>query len=373
MNKPKPKMLAECLQSIEEGHTLEQVLHRYPAQQTELRQYLSLAIALKNGSRTFPSSRFRSQARQRLISQLRARSPSTPRQARLPSPPSLVSNLTWRTILLWLFVALSTFALVAGGRIGYASNETLPGEEFYPVKTAIEDLRLFFSFNNAAKASLNLAFAQRRLGEIDSLIQIGKFADMAAAAANYQSKVTGANDALRELVIADDARAEAVGLQISEILFYNTLMLRDLGNQLRIPYQMSLDVAIAASKSGMAIASQWMDLALGLNPQGEDIQTLARSEEILQLLPDQIICWPVYLSIDPPQGIALCEGGEVPIPLPAALLCWPLAVPLDPYFEALRCEAVETSADFPPIAFDSESHTVVPDATLTPKEMPNAA
>jgi hypothetical protein len=70
-------------------------------------------------------------------------------------------------------VALAAvLALVAaGGGTVAAASGSLPGDVLYPVKTATEKVERFLSFGDEAKASFHIKMAERRLEEIESLIE----------------------------------------------------------------------------------------------------------------------------------------------------------------------------------------------------------
>ena len=75
----------------------------------------------------------------------------------------------------WARVAVSVVAIVIilsviTGGTAYASQESLPGDWLYPVKTATEDARIFLARGAAAKAELNLKFAQKRLEEMKNVL-----------------------------------------------------------------------------------------------------------------------------------------------------------------------------------------------------------
>lgn len=58
----------------------------------------------------------------------------------------------------------------SSGGIAYASQNALPGETLYPVKLTTEKARLTFARNESKKAELHIAFASRRMHEIEELI-----------------------------------------------------------------------------------------------------------------------------------------------------------------------------------------------------------
>lgn len=90
--------------------------------------------------------------------------------------------------------ALLMLALSSGG-IAYAAEGTLPGDVLYPVKVAvIEPLRVALASSPEASASLQMAFAERRVDEAATLAREGRLGTSteAALAANFNKNADGA-------------------------------------------------------------------------------------------------------------------------------------------------------------------------------------
>jgi hypothetical protein len=64
--------------------------------------------------------------------------------------------------------------LVGSGTVVYAAQGSQPNQILYPVKLLSEDVRLRLVVNPQSQFQLNLAFADRRLDEIDKLAQAGQ-------------------------------------------------------------------------------------------------------------------------------------------------------------------------------------------------------
>jgi hypothetical protein len=77
--------------------------------------------------------------------------------------------LAARVVMLIMLVAV----LVTGGGAAtvYASQDSLPGDITYPVKTWVEDMRLSLAAGPQAELDLNLAFAERRMVELARLLE----------------------------------------------------------------------------------------------------------------------------------------------------------------------------------------------------------
>lgn len=66
---------------------------------------------------------------------------------------------------------ISLIVIFSGGGAAAASQNSLPGDALYPVKTLTEDVRLAITINEKSKASLNIELAQRRVEEIRKVLE----------------------------------------------------------------------------------------------------------------------------------------------------------------------------------------------------------
>ena len=99
-----------------------------------------------------------------------------------------------------LIAAAITTILLAGGAVA-ASAGALPGQLLYPVKRAVEKIDLAFHHDPGSRARLHLEFAQRRLNELSTLLELrkaGQNVDIEAAMRAYQSEISQVQDAIAE-------------------------------------------------------------------------------------------------------------------------------------------------------------------------------
>lgn len=68
-----------------------------------------------------------------------------------------------------IIVGVLIAALLGGGGVAYASQNSLPGDTLYPVKLVTEDLQTAIAWNPEKKMELEAKFANRRLEEIKKL------------------------------------------------------------------------------------------------------------------------------------------------------------------------------------------------------------
>jgi hypothetical protein len=119
-----------------------------------------------------------------------------------------------------LAVFIVMFVLVFGGvsATAYASQFSLPGDALYPVKTSLEQTQLGLSLNAARQAELQLEFAQRRLDEVATLIEEGRYNDIETATSEFEYHIQQAIDTLELVAAGDPARAEELAAKIASAL-----------------------------------------------------------------------------------------------------------------------------------------------------------
>lgn len=103
-------------------------------------------------------------------------------------------------VAMMLIAAAVTTVLLAGGAVA-ASAGALPGQILYPVKRAVEKIDLAFHHDPGSRARLHLEFAQRRLNELATLLELrkaGQNVDIGAAMSAYQSEISQVQDAVAQ-------------------------------------------------------------------------------------------------------------------------------------------------------------------------------
>lgn len=79
-----------------------------------------------------------------------------------------ITNLMRAGVMVPLILGL---VILSGGGIAYASQDALPGETLYPVKTLTEDVRSALTTDPVSKARLEISFAERRIAELQKLLE----------------------------------------------------------------------------------------------------------------------------------------------------------------------------------------------------------
>jgi hypothetical protein len=168
-----PEILEDCLSRIDQGEALESVLAEYANISDELRplleaaRFMSKPVYVPQAARARSQARFLAAARQtRLAEAKRARS----RLAHELRQPVLL----WSWLPVRVVAALSlVLGLLTSGFYGvnHVAAQSNPGDRFYPVKRAVEQVQIQFAPNVAARLKLETEFDQLRTVEIEHLIQ----------------------------------------------------------------------------------------------------------------------------------------------------------------------------------------------------------
>jgi hypothetical protein len=171
-------ILAESLEALDRGTTLENVLTRYPEHRAELERLLKAARTLQAAPTVAASPSFKKSARARLLRKL------TLREAKRFSLIDLLRPLQ-RQGALSFALALVLIIIVTGGTV-FASSNSLPGDSLYGVKRGVENMRAAVSPNDPA---LHLEFANQRLIEARTQLQMGKTEGAAQSLKEYENEL----------------------------------------------------------------------------------------------------------------------------------------------------------------------------------------
>lgn len=156
-------ILDECLERLlVKGETVEQCLESYPEHAAELEPLLIMAVATKKALAIQPDREFKARARYQIHSVLEK-----------ATPKKRVPVMTWQSR--WAVALVSVLAVVvAGGGTVVAADNSMPDNPLYRVKLATEQVRLSLSQSDMDKAELCATLADRRVAEIDHMVDKGQ-------------------------------------------------------------------------------------------------------------------------------------------------------------------------------------------------------
>jgi transforming growth factor-beta-induced protein len=223
MTQPIEEILANCLDTIAEGRmTAEACLAAHPEQREELAGLLAAADRVRHEAGTVepvtPAPEFRAAARERLLARLPARQGQQPaagpaqpvsvlpvktpaplpgapetavgRKSRPPRSDTPATPVTRRAIRpLTLFFGLLLLLLVGSAGTLYAGNRAIPGDTLYGVKSSVEAIRLERAATAERQVTLRLDFADRRVDEIEKLVERRRLGVITETAEAYAALV----------------------------------------------------------------------------------------------------------------------------------------------------------------------------------------
>jgi hypothetical protein len=211
-------ILDKCLDRMSKGESVSDCLATYPEQAPELEPLLKTGFALIHESLAVqPTPEFKAKARSQLQGMLCAKSEKAETGVRIP-----IWHRKWAVamaaILIVLFVGTGTVV---------ASGNASPDEPLYPVKLAVEQVRLTLAFSGVSKAKLHIEFAERRASEIAEMArqeQGDRIPALAGRLAEHLDKVYEAESAwdvrqggLTTLAPGDAAEAYGEGKDAEEL------------------------------------------------------------------------------------------------------------------------------------------------------------
>jgi hypothetical protein len=148
------------LQILKRGGTVEECLVRFPSLEAELRPLLESAQVAR--SLNLPS------VPEKAITRGRVRVLNRAAQLRQGNQPPVRFPRAWRMATITLLVLAFLF-FTGNGAIAVSAN-SLPGDAFYPVKRAVEDVRLWMAPDIKAKAEIQKEISTSRIDETEKLL-----------------------------------------------------------------------------------------------------------------------------------------------------------------------------------------------------------
>jgi hypothetical protein len=131
----------------------------------------------------------------------------------------------------------------------YASQSALPGDALYPIKTSLEQTQVALARDAYSQAQIYMQFAQRRLDEINELLQEGRYADIDAAAGEFEFHIQQAMLALQTVMTGDPEQGAVLSQEISQALLEYALTLKAVLVNTPEPVKSSVEKALLVSES----------------------------------------------------------------------------------------------------------------------------
>ncbi len=169
-------ILDESISALQAGVSLEDILAEAPEYTNELRPLLYAAAVLTDPNPTLAPEETKLALRREYIKQV-AELPALPLPT-LSEKAQAVFNIMRRRLtrqavlndLVTITITVILTLLMAVLILNYLSMATIPGDFLYGVKRLGETTQLYLAFNDAQRLDLETSFNQRRLQEIEQLI-----------------------------------------------------------------------------------------------------------------------------------------------------------------------------------------------------------
>ncbi len=214
-------ILQSCLEQVLKGQeTLDSVVSRYPLQADTLRAEIQVALLLSSRQAAFdPRPGYISASKRRLVARIQRETARTEearrekvwwRQAGLR-----LKGVTMQLVLAALLIVVFFFTV---DRVAAASVSSIPGDTFYPVKTAIEQAQLAVTFDDARAMELRIEFAHRRIAEMDQLALEGRYDEILATSSAFEAQIQASLQLLAKVEKQNPARARELANSLQTTL-----------------------------------------------------------------------------------------------------------------------------------------------------------
>jgi hypothetical protein len=186
------EILNGCLELIQSDNaTIGSLLEKYPESKEILRPPLEAAVWLQSRVVTFnPRPSFVFASKQRLVDRFRKHEINVIDVDGYSFGERFVAFTRLRVryaygILACLVVII---LVISYNDFSVTIRHSLPGDSIYPVKLALEDVKLMISLNPEKDAEFRIEFLARRLAEIEQLLELGRTDSLDLALNNYEEQ-----------------------------------------------------------------------------------------------------------------------------------------------------------------------------------------
>jgi len=171
------KIFDNCLKLISKGYSVQYCLKKYSRYKDILEEYFSTVKHLENLKNVKPEDINIAERLNKIYSSVKdSTEPDTNKIKREPAAYGFVRRASILKPAL-VFAAVLVIMIFSFTGTIYASQDSLPGENLYPVKKTAENIQLFF-YPESKKGQLHFKLLNNRIYEADSLMESGSDSDM---------------------------------------------------------------------------------------------------------------------------------------------------------------------------------------------------
>jgi len=264
-------ILQDSLEALLTGEAeLDALLARYPEHREELQPRLEAVLWLDERKAALdPPPGFVENSSERLLARLEANGFQNVAVQETDSRPlgwigawlaALRQSLTRRNAFQFAMTMIVVFSLLFGFYgAARASQSALPGEPLYGLKIGLERVELTLAFSEVKRAELHIRFAQRRLFEIQQLIQEDRYERVAQAVADFEEQMSKANQSLELAAQQDPARAKELLVAMQETLTRQQAVFTAMTETVPPQVRPDIDRLLAATDVGLAQTQELLD------------------------------------------------------------------------------------------------------------------
>jgi len=169
-----------------------------------------------------------------------------------PKPQTRKEGLKMANLVIALLMAASV-VFGGGAAAAYASQDALPGDTLYPVKTVVEQAEIAITTDAQTQAELHLELAQERAAEIQALAAEGRLDLIPETAVEMQQHLQQAEQLAQELAQEGQQEAVARVIVMSQV---TEQMLQQAMTQAPPEAQQALAYAVQMAEQACAHAQQ---------------------------------------------------------------------------------------------------------------------
>ncbi len=260
------------------------------------------------------------------------------------------------------------------------SRDALPGEPLYPVKTALEDLRLAVVLDETQQARLRVRFAQIRAQEIADLAEEGRYSALPDAALAFEADVVETTQLLETVMAQDPQLGVSLARRIDSAVARTSDLLDQLQTTGAITIQPNFAPVQATSAANVAVAVARIPavtmLPIMASPTGTSTRvpsatftasptSTPRPPMPTPTLEPTVTAWPTKTPVSTPTNTALpTPTSEPPTPTPTDT---PEPTATETPLPTDTPEPTPTPTDTPePTATETPLPTHTPEPTSTP-------
>jgi len=213
--KRRARIIGECIEMVQTGRkTRSDCVGRYPQLTDELQSAFSSFKVISSISFSEVDPMYQRKRKINLTKKLPDRENIVTKRI---DYRYRLQNLKRRIVMTWVVIVTTILSLISGTGVVYASNDALPGDTLYPVKTWVENIQLAIAPEDV-DTGLHMRFAEHRVDEAVELILEGRFEDLDEAVDGYQKRAELLTQTMARLQAEDSEEAVKLRLELEKKL-----------------------------------------------------------------------------------------------------------------------------------------------------------